>query len=170
MSDDLATKLQHRSADALAYLARYANYLDGVGSGVEAASVNRLRLDLSEVVVAVASTITRLRAEVETVLAGGREDRETIDALEGRVGELQAAVDEHTRGEWAPISGDGPNKPQGARCWLARKLMDSRLDDYEAFNVVAWHPSVTEQWDKSRASAALAETKPVEHAKAGVGE
>ena len=41
-----------------------------------------------------------------------------------------------------PISVDGPNKITDQRAWLARKLMDSKLTDGEAFGIVAYHPDI----------------------------
>lgn len=44
----------------------------------------------------------------------------------------------------ADITTDGPHTITGARRWLARQLLDSRLSDLEAFNILAFHPSVTD--------------------------
>lgn len=33
-----------------------------------------------------------------------------------------------------------------ARRWLARQLMDPALSDSEVFGIVAYHPSVKDQW------------------------
>lgn len=97
-----------------------------------------------------AAELTRLRAEVETVLAGGREDRETIDALEGRVGELSEAL-----GQLFRAADNMPRKtpaPGGA-------------STNHRFNISAAAVWANDEACR-RASAALAETKPVEHAKA----
>lgn len=45
--------------------------------------------------------------------------------------------------DW-PVSTDGPHKISDTRRWLARKLMDSKLTDAEAFSIVAFHPSIAE--------------------------
>ena len=41
-----------------------------------------------------------------------------------------------------PISLDGPNQPDEHRLWLARQLVDSKLDDETAYGIVAWSPAV----------------------------
>lgn len=43
-----------------------------------------------------------------------------------------------------PISTDGPNKIGDGRRWLARKLMDSKLTEAEAYEIVAYCPSITD--------------------------
>lgn len=40
------------------------------------------------------------------------------------------------------VATDGPHAPGDQRFWLARKLMDSKLSDAEAFGVVAFHPDI----------------------------
>ena len=32
------------------------------------------------------------------------------------------------------------------RTWLARQLTDPRLSDQEVASVVAWHPSISDEW------------------------
>lgn len=41
------------------------------------------------------------------------------------------------------ISKDGPHKIGRSRAWLARQLLDSRLDDGEAYGIVADHPAIS---------------------------
>lgn len=53
-----------------------------------------------------------------------------------------AALSPSREGVEPPISLDGPHKPGEQRQWLARQLLDSRLDDEEAFSVVAFHPDI----------------------------
>lgn len=136
--------------------------------------------------------LTRLRAEVETVLAGGREDRETIDALEGRVGVLSEALGlalPILDAELCSYESDTPPArydKRGFVClddlghcaydrWVECEATLTALaairtaipaSEWEA-NTYATTQAAVEHF----ASAALAETKPVEHAKAlGVGE
>lgn len=42
------------------------------------------------------------------------------------------------------ISFDGTNVPNEHRLWLARQLLDSKLDDEEAYGIVAYHPAITD--------------------------
>lgn len=42
------------------------------------------------------------------------------------------------------ISLDGEHAISDHRRWLARQLLDSRLDDGEAYSVVAYHPAITD--------------------------
>lgn len=44
--------------------------------------------------------------------------------------------------DW-PVAKDGPHKITDERCWLARKLVDSKLSDKEAFSCVRHHPDVS---------------------------
>ncbi len=47
--------------------------------------------------------------------------------------------------DWA-VSKDGPIKIGDQRRWLARKLMDSKLTDEEAFGIVCYHPNISDLW------------------------
>lgn len=47
--------------------------------------------------------------------------------------------------DWA-VSKDGPIKIGDQRRWLARKLMDSKLTDKEAFGIVCYHPNISDLW------------------------
>jgi hypothetical protein len=42
-----------------------------------------------------------------------------------------------------PISKDGPHEISDHRRWLARQLMDSKLDEKTAFEIVAYSPAIT---------------------------
>jgi len=42
------------------------------------------------------------------------------------------------------ISLDGEHAISDHRRWLARQLLDSRLDDGEAYSIVAYHPAITD--------------------------
>jgi hypothetical protein len=57
-------------------------------------------------------------------------------------------VADHDEGGFSlpPISLDGPHKPSDHRVWLARKLLDSKLTDEEAYGIVAWFPAVSDIW------------------------
>lgn len=46
------------------------------------------------------------------------------------------------------ISKDGPHKPSDHRVWLARQLLDSKLDDSEAYGIVCHSPAVSDIWKK----------------------
>lgn len=41
-----------------------------------------------------------------------------------------------------PISFDGTNKISDHRVWLARQLLDSKLDDGEAYSIVFYSPAM----------------------------
>lgn len=43
-----------------------------------------------------------------------------------------------------PITKDGPHKIGFTRRWLARQLMDSKLDDKQAFGIVHYHPAISD--------------------------
>jgi hypothetical protein len=47
--------------------------------------------------------------------------------------------------DWA-VSKDGTHKIGDQRRWLARKLMDSKLTDEEAFGIVCYHPDISDIW------------------------
>lgn len=49
-----------------------------------------------------------------------------------------------------PISHDGPHYPNRPRVWLARKLLDSNLDDETAYNIVAFHPAISDVWESRK--------------------
>lgn len=49
-----------------------------------------------------------------------------------------------------PISLDGPHLPNDHRVWLARQLLDSKSDDATAYNIVAFHPAISDLWKKSK--------------------
>lgn len=55
-------------------------------------------------------------------------------------------VDKHLPG----ISLDGPHKPDQHRVWLARQLLDSKLDDKEAYSIVCYSPAVSNLWEKRK--------------------
>lgn len=42
------------------------------------------------------------------------------------------------------ISFDGPYTVNEDRWWLARKLLDSKSDDKEAYGIVAYHPAIVD--------------------------
>lgn len=67
-----------------------------------------------------------------------------IQAQAARIAELEGVS------TW-PISTDGPHKPDDHRVWLARQLLDSKLDDEEAYGVVAFFPAVSDIWESRQA-------------------
>lgn len=57
--------------------------------------------------------------------------------------EIAALRDEMER-SLPSISLDGEHAISDHRRWLARQLLDSRLDDGEAYSIVAYHPAITD--------------------------
>lgn len=55
---------------------------------------------------------------------------------------LTAARAEGAAGSVGDITTDGPYPPSDSRRWLARKLLDGRLSDEEAFEIVSFHPCI----------------------------
>lgn len=47
------------------------------------------------------------------------------------------------------VEPDCPIKINDERRWLARKLMDSKLSDKEAFGIVAYHPDIKDHWSNA---------------------
>lgn len=56
---------------------------------------------------------------------------------------LAAAPASPLPGGLPPISLDGPHTPSRNRQWLARQLLDSKLDDDEAYGIVRHHPAIS---------------------------
>lgn len=65
------------------------------------------------------------------------------------------------------ISFDGEHAISDHRRWLARQLLDSKLDDGEAYSIVAYHPAITDlrttQAERQR-DEALEALRAVDHA------
>ncbi len=66
---------------------------------------------------------------------------EIADALRGFNRPNPPASETSATEEW-PISKDGPHPITDARRWLAHQLMDSKLSDIEAFDIVGHHSSI----------------------------
>jgi len=106
-----------------------------------------------------ASEIQRLRDQVREAVDGAQPlwsgevaaDKAEITRLRGEVERLTALASRPIVPEW-PISTDGPHTISILRRSMARWLMDSKLDDDEAYGCVAFHPCITDR-NKALSSA-----------------
>lgn len=70
-------------------------------------------------------------------------ETQAADTIENLLSEIAALRDEMER-SLPSITLDGEHAISDHRRWLARQLLDSRLDDGEAYSIVAHHPAITD--------------------------
>lgn len=73
--------------------------------------------------------------------------RPAVEAAASQVEDGRVAQSVEPSAHNGPGAGSSPAAPTNYRAWLARQLLDERLTDAEAFEIVASHPSITPRPD-----------------------